>query len=58
MRIKEISADEIEFDNGNKISCSYSQSCYEVNYADLEFLMKFMRRIGEDLLAQDKEKVE
>lgn len=41
-----------------KNSRVYSRYVGYGNDGDLECLMKFMRRIGSDLLAQDKEKVE
>lgn len=34
MKIKQVSEDSIEFDNGNTISYTYYQSCCEYNYAD------------------------
>ena len=36
MKIKEITQEYIEFDNGSMIEFDYSQSCCEHNYADFE----------------------
>ncbi|MBQ2408194.1 MAG: hypothetical protein II309_02060 [Bacilli bacterium] len=40
MKIKEVTYEEIIFDNGNTISFSNEHECYEDNYADFSILDK------------------
>ena len=38
MKIKKITEDKIEFDNGSKITFDHRQNCCEYNYADFLYL--------------------
>lgn len=41
MKIKRITEDEIEFDDGSYVYSCYSQCCCENNYADFEYLLTY-----------------